>query len=467
MTRTRLRLMLLVVVCQALTLWCTWPVWQTRVDPPNLPLLFRIEVSVGWLMLGSLALTLLRPRLGTAVHAVVLAMAILLDQFRLQPQFFGLAILLAAIVFEPGARLVRWYFASVWLWAGIHKLVSSDWLGPTSWALLARLEADPDALHLPFAVAVGMAELTLGLLAIFQPSKAAIPCVVMHLGISLFMSPLGVDMNGSIIPWNIAMAGVGYWVMSRSLRTESKRRYEAVLAAVSLIAPIGFYWGWVDRSLASVLYSDSLPRGLITSVEGWRLIEGSPSLGVPFPSQRRLLRQYFERVGRPGDKLHIADPRPWLPDEHYVLGRDRCAQAIDPDQFFETRTGEVAGVGIDLSSAVFSLARSGVRLLRETEGGMIYAVAFSPDGFKPSLLRHLSGLPNLREVQLSGTAVGDQDLKQLTSLRLLTGIGLNQTRVSDVGVTPLLALPYLRYIECEQTAVSQQTLDRFGERVSR
>ena len=226
----------------------------------------------------------------------------------------------------------------------------------------------------------------------------------------------------------------------------------------------GFYFGAVDRSIASVLYSDSLPRGYITGVSGGQLIESPAELGVPFPSQRRLLRQYFEAVGHPGDKLHIADPRRMLDDLHYVLDNQRQAQPITRDRFFSIGNDEVGGVGYDLPRAIFRLSQAGVRLLREQPEAMIYAVAFTQENYEPELLDALIELPNVREVQLSGTSVTDEDLMKLLSLRLLTGLSIDETQVTDKGLWPLRELPYLRYIESDGTKVTPSMLHTFQER---
>ena len=78
------------VVClaaMALTIVITWPLWQARLSPPNLPLVpFLPELSFGPLLLGSLALALALPRTGFLVHVVLLVAALTFDQIRCQPQ---------------------------------------------------------------------------------------------------------------------------------------------------------------------------------------------------------------------------------------------------------------------------------------------------------------------------------------------------------------------------------------------
>ena len=60
----------LVVACLAATLAITWPLWQVHSSPPMLPALPLPAVDTGVLLLGSLVLVLLAPRVGyRADHA--------------------------------------------------------------------------------------------------------------------------------------------------------------------------------------------------------------------------------------------------------------------------------------------------------------------------------------------------------------------------------------------------------------
>ena len=63
----------------------TWRLWQARDLPANLPVLDVLpSVSVGWLVLACSVLVVVRPREGIVVNAVVLVLAVALDQLRLQ-----------------------------------------------------------------------------------------------------------------------------------------------------------------------------------------------------------------------------------------------------------------------------------------------------------------------------------------------------------------------------------------------
>ena len=58
------RMFLLALVCQFATVLITWPVWNLRESPINLPLVPGPAVSFGPLVLLSLVVAFFRPRLG-------------------------------------------------------------------------------------------------------------------------------------------------------------------------------------------------------------------------------------------------------------------------------------------------------------------------------------------------------------------------------------------------------------------
>ncbi|WDQ14822.1 hypothetical protein [Rhodopirellula sp. P2] len=469
------------IACQCVTLAITWPLWQTREMPPHLPTFDLPSLSFGWLLIASLAWTVIRPRSGLAVHWGTLIVAAVFDQFRLQPQFFSIALLMTACVLDAGHRIARWALVSTWVWAGLHKLLSPDWFGYASHWLVARSGLDADSTYLGFALAVAVVELAVGVLAIFRPRWAAPACLAMHLGIALTISPLVLNWNESVLPWNLSVAVIGSWVMLTTKSWWPAAAWEKVVCAVALVAPVGFYGGYVDHGFSGVLYSGSIPQGLITSRTGTHPIEGWGDLRVPFPKERRTIRLYFEQVAEPGDKLHLADPRPWLDDAFYMLDSQGRAKAMGRDEFFagipvdslerlnpihdDAPKGsptpaplEISGVGIDSRRSRFELQKAGVRMVRRAEDQPIFAIEFTEGNFDPSLLKHVARLPNLMQIQLAGTSVQDEDLSKLAELRLLTGIGLDRTSITDEGILHLSDLPFLQHIECEGTSITAEGL---------
>jgi hypothetical protein len=191
------------------------------------------------------------------------------------------------------------------------------------------------------------------------------------------------------------------------------------------------------------LYSDHIPRGLISRADGVREIEGWGELRIPFPNERRLLRQHFARVARPGDKLHIADPRPWLADQYLVMPAAGPPREITRDEFFAAGPDEVPGVALDSNRGVFAFSRAGARMLKRTFDSMIYAIEVAPEGYRADLLPWLAALPNVEQLQLAGCPVSDADLRHLDALPRLIGIGLKGTNVSKQGLQWLRQRPGL------------------------
>lgn len=454
-------------LCQISTVWMTWPLWQVRDSVPHLPLIDLPQFSFGWPMLLSVIAVLAFPTRGLAIHWAVLVAAAVLDQFRMHPQFFFIALLMTACTVPRITVLTRWLIASTWLWAGLHKLFSPDWMGFASHWIVQRTALDADTWYMPFAIGVAVTELLIGVLACIRPRWAAVLCVPMHVGIVLTL--LVIDWNESAIPWNLSMAAVGGWLMSHANDVSLLTRAQRVVAVACLVYPAGFYFGCVDHGFAGVLYSDWLPNAQITTRRGILPINGWGELAVPFPSERRLYRQYFERVAEPGDKLHVSDPRRMLDDQFFVLDSDRRAHPIDIDMFLLPQShlpGQkgnasqtVAGIGLEERRALFELARAGVRMVKARQDEPIFAVKFSPDSFDPRSLQFLEGLPNLLQVQLAGTSVTDHDLKILTRNRLITGIGLSNTSITDEGILALKDLPFISYIEHDGTAITTEALE--------
>lgn len=454
--QVRYGLLVVAVVAQAATLLITWPLWQVRDTPVHLPLVDLPQIPFGGWLLVTLVLVIVRPRLGLAVHAASLLLSFVFDQYRTQPQVIANAVLMLAAVETVGVVIVRWFLASLWLWAGTHKLLSPDWFSFGSWNMVHSLHVNPEDFQMLFAYGVSLGEISVGLLAIFRPRWAAIPCALMHVGIVIFLSPLFYDHNVSVVPWNLATAVVGSWVMWNAPTIRPQLRWEWILAGVLLVYPAGFYVGWVDHGIASVLYSNHLPEGMITTRDGATKISGWGDLRVPFPNERRLLTLYFQRSAQPGEKLHLGEPRPWLRDKYYVLGSRGNLIEQTREQFVEGSEDEVVGVEVESRRIRFLLARAGVKMLRRDEQGMIYAVEIPPQRYRPQLLDMMAGLPNLEQIKLAGCEVTDDDLKRLPLLPKLAGISLTDTPVTNRAIETLLNQPRLKVIEYQQ---SNMTLD--------
>ena len=479
----RYALLSIAVMAQLATVLITWQLWEIRTTPPNLPLISWPAFPVAVFMVVSLAGVLIDPFRGFVLHVLLMILACLMDQYRMQPQFLANIMLMLATLSSRGKVICFWFLATMWLWAGLHKLFSPDWFAHASYWLLERAQfsrGDALAWHQSYAWFVLAMETGLGILALARPKFAAIGCVALHAGIVAKL--VWIDWNFSVIPWNIATAVIGFWVLWSLRQPEESWRnqfdnYPALQSVVGLtmfILPVGFYFSIFDHGYANVLYSDCLPRARITSTDELRYIRGWDVVNVPFPSERRTLRKYFELVAGPGDKLHIHDPRPRLDDLYFVLGDDMRALKISEQQFYSRRGAAIMGIGRDDRFANFYLRQWGTITQRYYQGNQTsdqnlvsFAYTFDPRHYQPERLELLKGLPNLEELQLAGCGVEDADLRSLGELARLTGLGLSGTGVTDAGLKHLALLPKLELVETENTRVSPAGRRRLSEALAR
>ena len=208
-------LLLIAAVAQAVAIMITWPLWNVRTSGlPHLPVFPSLpQISFGWLLLLTLVVIPFRPRTGVWVHFAVLLVATLFDQMRAQPQFLATWVLMIAATYQTGAALTRWFLASVWIWAGTHKLISPDWMSHRAANMTAALGLDVDSFYMIVGYCVALSEILVGLLAWFKPRWGAFGCVALHLGILVYLSPLFCNWNYSVFPWNVATAVIGFWVL--------------------------------------------------------------------------------------------------------------------------------------------------------------------------------------------------------------------------------------------------------------
>ena len=473
-------LLLIAVVAQAVGIMITWPLWNVRlVGLPHLPVFSNLpQVSFGWLLLISLAPILFRPRFGVWLHFVVLLVATLFDQMRAQPQFLATWVLMIAVTYESGASLTRWFLASLWIWAGVHKFISPDWMSHRSANMTSALGLDVESFSLIIAITVALSEMLVGLLAWFKPRWAAFGCVALHVGIVIYLSPLFRDWNYSVFPWNLATAVIGFWILwnaeprawfGRAEPLQGRRWWlERLAFAAMMIVPAGFFIGWTDHGYAHVLYSDSIPRGLISKQDGSvSEIRAWGELAIPFPNERRTLPQHFGSVAETGEKLHIRDPRVLLDDLYFQMTTDGPVE-ISRQAFFAA-DGSVAGVELDSVRAKFFLRRIDATFRKREEGSMIWTVQFSPEKFDANFLKYLSGVSNVEEIELANTDFTDADLKSLPALPKLVGLGLSRTKITDKGIEQLMRdrdqkFPRLEFILADETNVSDELLQRFNNR---
>jgi hypothetical protein len=340
-------------VCQAASIVLTWPLWQARSgssSPPNLPIadvLDHVQFSTGELLLVSLAVVVFWPRIGAIVHGSLLVVAIALDQLRIQPEFVSLAILIAGTVPRPGPLLLaRSHLISLWLFAGLHKLLSSGYLWETGPDLARGVLANlNDQQAFLMAIGMALAELTLGLIAIHPLSRKCVPALaaILHGGILLSLVVQG--WNTAVWPWNLALAAAGYGLFAgwngplwpRADAADATGIGWKIASAAILAYPVLFYANACDGYLAWCVYSANVPDAVIydeQSPDGERLFDRAyEPFNAPFSPSVRLFEQYFRRMAQPGDWMEIDDPRPlsrWLGKQHREVVNP-AGKAIPPE----------------------------------------------------------------------------------------------------------------------------------------
>ena len=303
-------------VAQIVTLRWTWDLWSHRSEPPNLPLIDSLSsFSWGPLLVVLCIVTIVVPKWGGPAFGVALVLACLGDQMRLQPGVLSVAVLMIAPAFgESGRSIARWHLCSLWLWAGVHKLMSPGWA--TGGATFIATSMGMPGLTDVIAVVLPLCELAVGLTALWPRTwkLTAVGAPVMHLGIVLSLSPLFGDWNSSVWPWNTAVAVCAPLLfLGQKENAWIPNRAVGAVAAVLLAYPALFYFGWVDAYMSHNLYSSNTASAKMCSKTGGACASAYfdtwDELNVPFPPEPRLFRQAFDTGCQPGDVLVITGQR--------------------------------------------------------------------------------------------------------------------------------------------------------------
>jgi hypothetical protein len=298
------------VAATAATILITWDLWKERAFPPMLPALPVPPAGVGWALLGALGSSLIWPRTGVSMLAVLLVYAVVRDQTRLQPEMISLTILmLGTLVGGSGRLIARAHLVSLWGWAGLNKLLSPTFLASAGPLIVISVwPSAPRSLAVACGWTLALSELSIAVFAAIPRTRrlAAWLAVGLHTGILMVLVSSGAS-NVAVLPWNVALV-IAALTLIRPWKEPLPRTFRAsplnarMIAAALVVAPAGFYLGIVDAYLAHNLYSANTS---IASI-------GPPTmrlLRVPFPPERRLYIQYFQSTCYEGQQLHVVDRR--------------------------------------------------------------------------------------------------------------------------------------------------------------
>jgi methylamine utilization protein MauE len=304
----------LLVLCQAATIVLTWPLWQVREAPPLLPAVGLPQLPVGIALLATLALVLRAPRAGVAAHVAVLLYAFAADQTRLQPQIVSLALLLLGTCAFPAAgAIARAHLVSLWIWSGLNKALSLDFMERTATLLFDRLPFGPSWLRGWFGWLIIASETAIGVCLLIAPLRRAgvVLAFFVHGMVLLLLVPSAWSV--SVWPWNLALpvaAAVFFWPDPAAPPQPAwpTRRARLVLAAL-LLLPAGFYLGWVDAYLAHHVYSDTTATAVLCrDGEGCSpapFLDPHLPMRTRLPPEPRLFVAHFDAICRPGDRLAV------------------------------------------------------------------------------------------------------------------------------------------------------------------
>lgn len=320
--RLALGLRWLLVAAQGATIVLTWPLWQVRERPPLLPAVALPPVDMGPWLLGSLVVVLITPRIGIALHAAFLLLAMAMDQSRMQPQIVSHTILLCGTL-PPLRMLARAHLIALWFYAGLWKALSAGFADGTAMFLLRGVVADATREQAAwFAVLIWATEMTVAVFLVPVRTRkiAAVAAMAMHGSILLLLSPLFLNYNSAVWPWNVSLAAaafVFFYEWKEPVVASVVRAPVPLKAAllVLLLSPVGHYVGVVDAYLAHSLYSDHVPEAEISSPDGPPrniVTEVYQATNAPLPPEHRLYDAYFARVAEPGDVMVVSDPRWWF-----------------------------------------------------------------------------------------------------------------------------------------------------------
>lgn len=142
--------------------------------------------------------------------------------YRIQPYYLQLGIILLVGALcknkEKSAIIIlQLYLISMYLWSGIHKI--NPFFGED-----LHYAIEQAGTILPAGLLKGVADIVpfieigigIGLFIPFLRNIITFLAIALHIGIIVFLSPLGLDYNIIVIPWNLGMIGVVFGLFFKS-----------------------------------------------------------------------------------------------------------------------------------------------------------------------------------------------------------------------------------------------------------
>jgi uncharacterized membrane protein YphA (DoxX/SURF4 family) len=252
----------------------SWKLWLAdRLFPLVPPFHFLVAPPAAHLLLllfSLIALVLLMVYPSNTKLTVLLVafelITCLFDQNRWQSWeyqyiFILLIILINRANMERVAGVFRFMIVAIYFYSGLGKIngafVQFVWHKLNYIQTFHFLTVHPFGYRILYFVGITEALLGIGLLFKRTQKSAAIVLIGMHLAILCILSPLGLNSNQVVWPWNIAM--IGYLLLLIRMDTVTVQSvlsgWNKLILVVLGILPLLNFFGWWDYYLSSSLYS--------------------------------------------------------------------------------------------------------------------------------------------------------------------------------------------------------------------
>ncbi len=235
-----------------------------------------VALAATLVLVGSLIAALAFPnrqRLAWSVVSLSLLISFLVDQHRLQPWAYQMAIYAIAFATIPAIRARSWLMvlaASIYIYSAAGKFdfqfthtVGQDFLNtiatpfgglPVEWDLSKCAKI---ALLFP----IGELVVGIGLLLPWTRRLAAPAAMLMHAILLAILGPWGLGHSNGVLVWNVALMFQAYFLVMKPAPTEDDQtpsRFSIVAygtVAIALLAPLSERYGYWDHWTSWALYS--------------------------------------------------------------------------------------------------------------------------------------------------------------------------------------------------------------------
>ncbi len=274
----------------------TWRLWTPQHVFPQVPLLGLAQHAPAWCdwlgaagMVGGLIVALLWPAqrrasdAGLVVFAASTALMAVLDQGRLQPWAYQLALMAMVLVLaEPrwALALLRLFVVSFYFHSALSKFdytflhtLGQQFLAALAGVVGLSLDAWGDGTRLAAALVFPAAELAVAVGLCFKPTRiAALWCAVtLHVLLLVILGPFGLNHKPGVLVWNlffivqdlVLFAGGARWFGSTPPATDvppAVPRRAVALVAAAVLLPFLAPTTWFDAWPAWALYAPSAER---------------------------------------------------------------------------------------------------------------------------------------------------------------------------------------------------------------